>query len=127
MPNPEPAAAAPVEEATRRALAAAEEQGISGAAVTPFVLQYVSDATGGMSLEANIALVMNNARVGAKIAVQIANAEKARRGLPITSSSSSTTIATAAATGGSGDDDSSDESLADPHLLQPPPPPPLER
>lgn len=51
-----------------QAQAQADAQGISGKAVTPFLLQAIFEATGGRSLTANIALVRNNARLAAKIA-----------------------------------------------------------
>ncbi|MFA1643117.1 pseudouridine-5'-phosphate glycosidase [Chryseomicrobium palamuruense] len=50
------------------ALQQAEAQGVKGKDVTPFLLGKVKELTEGKSLEANIALVMNNARVGAEIA-----------------------------------------------------------
>ncbi|MCG7342972.1 pseudouridine-5'-phosphate glycosidase [Sporosarcina sp. ACRSL] len=53
------------------ALKEAEEQNISGKDVTPFMLGKVKDLTEGRSLDANIALVKNNAVVGAKIAVAL--------------------------------------------------------
>lgn len=46
----------------------AEEKGIKGAAVTPYLLARVVEITKGDSLESNIALVKNNARLAAKIA-----------------------------------------------------------
>ena len=55
-----------------QATADAAELGISGKAVTPFLLQRIFDLTGGASLEANIALVLNNARLGAEIAKALA-------------------------------------------------------
>lgn len=51
------------------ALNQANEQNIAGKDVTPFLLGKVKELTGGKSLESNIELVKNNARVGAKIAV----------------------------------------------------------
>ncbi|MCU9846842.1 pseudouridine-5'-phosphate glycosidase [Defluviimonas sp. WL0024] len=54
------------------ALAEAEAQGIAAKAVTPFLLARIFDLTGGRSLEANIALVLNNARLGAAISCEIA-------------------------------------------------------
>ena len=51
-----------------RALSEAEAQGISAKAVTPFLLSRLFDITQGASLTANIALVLNNARLAAKIA-----------------------------------------------------------
>lgn len=46
------------------------EQGIKGKDVTPFLLKRIVELTGGKSLESNIALVLNNARLGAKIACE---------------------------------------------------------
>jgi pseudouridine-5'-phosphate glycosidase len=59
-----------------RALAEAAAQGIAAKAVTPFLLQRIFDLTGGRSLEANIALVLNNARLGAAIARALAPAAR---------------------------------------------------
>lgn len=59
------------------ALAAAREQQITGKRLTPFLLDQVRQRTQGQSLAANIALVANNARVAAEIAVALA-AQKAR-------------------------------------------------
>jgi pseudouridine-5'-phosphate glycosidase len=50
------------------ALAEAAAHGIAAKAVTPFLLQRMFEMTEGRSLTANIALVMNNARLGAAIA-----------------------------------------------------------
>jgi pseudouridine-5'-phosphate glycosidase len=44
------------------------KRGIKGKDTTPFLLSYIKELTGGESLEANIALVLNNARLGAQIA-----------------------------------------------------------
>ncbi len=52
----------------RQALAAADEHQVKGKNVTPFLLQYIAEHTRGESLEANIALVLHNARIGAEIA-----------------------------------------------------------
>ena len=54
-----------------RAIAEAEDQGITGKAVTPFLLARVKELTGGDSLEANIALVKNNAALAARIAAAL--------------------------------------------------------
>lgn len=56
------------------ALAEAEAQGIAAKAVTPFLLQRIFELTQGRSLTANIALVLNNARLGAAIARELARA-----------------------------------------------------
>lgn len=53
------------------ALKEAKETEIAGKNVTPFLLSKVKELTEGRSLEANIALVKNNAEVGSKIAVQL--------------------------------------------------------
>jgi len=58
------------------ALEAATEQGISGKAVTPFLLSRIAAKTEGRTLRANIALLKNNARVAGAIAVALANKEK---------------------------------------------------
>jgi pseudouridine-5'-phosphate glycosidase len=50
------------------ALSVAEKKKIRGKEITPFLLQHISNETGGESLEANISLVKNNAELGAKIA-----------------------------------------------------------
>jgi pseudouridine-5'-phosphate glycosidase len=50
------------------ALKAANENGIAGKETTPFILKFIAEATGGESLESNIALVFNNAELGARIA-----------------------------------------------------------
>jgi pseudouridine-5'-phosphate glycosidase len=54
--------------AIENALVRANEEGVAGKEITPFILSHVSEATGGDSLAANVALVENNARLGAKIA-----------------------------------------------------------
>ena len=54
--------------AIENALVRASEEGIAGKEITPFILSLVSEATGGDSLAANVALVENNARLGAQIA-----------------------------------------------------------
>jgi pseudouridylate synthase len=55
----------------KEALKEAEEKQIAGKAVTPFLLDKVKTLTGGKSLEANIALVKNNAVLAAKIAASL--------------------------------------------------------
>jgi pseudouridine-5'-phosphate glycosidase len=70
--NPIPAGAeiprAEIMPVVEAALADAAAQGIAAKAVTPFLLQRIFELTEGRSLEANIALVLNNARLGAAIA-----------------------------------------------------------
>ncbi len=60
-----------MEEATKRALELAREKGISGAKITPYLLEKVNELTKGASLKANISLVHNNARVAAQIAKKL--------------------------------------------------------
>jgi pseudouridine-5'-phosphate glycosidase len=60
------------EAAITRALAEAEARGITGKAVTPFLLARVSELTGEASLRANVALLLNNARVAAAVAAALA-------------------------------------------------------
>jgi pseudouridine-5'-phosphate glycosidase len=53
------------------ALQEAETLGIAGKNVTPFLLDKIKELTGGASLKANIALIKNNAALGAQIAVAL--------------------------------------------------------
>ncbi|GAA2043399.1 pseudouridine-5'-phosphate glycosidase [Agromyces tropicus] len=54
------------------ALAAADAAGVTGHDTTPFLLDHVQRATGGRSLEANLAVYRGNARLGAEIARELA-------------------------------------------------------
>ena len=54
-----------------RALARAAAAGVSGAAVTPYLLAELGEATAGGTLRANVALLRNNARVAAAVAVAL--------------------------------------------------------
>ncbi len=56
--------------AISNAVKEAEEKGIKGKESTPFLLAKVKEITGGNSLESNIQLVYNNAKVGAQLAVE---------------------------------------------------------
>ena len=73
--NPVPAAAAmkndEIDGIIAQALREADEQGVKGKAVTPFLLARIKDLTGGRSLATNIALVKHNALVGARLAVAL--------------------------------------------------------
>lgn len=53
------------------AIRGAEQEGIDRSRLTPFLLQRIFELTGGRSLTANIALVLNNARVAAEVAVAL--------------------------------------------------------
>lgn len=82
LATPVPKAAAmpvaEIERAVSTALEEAQSQGVQGKDVTPFLLSRIMKLTGGASLKTNIALVENNARVAARIAVAVADQEKAR-------------------------------------------------
>ena len=61
-----------IDAAIEQALAEAKEQGIHGKETTPFLLAKVVELTGGDSLESNIQLVLNNARLAARTAAELA-------------------------------------------------------
>jgi pseudouridine-5'-phosphate glycosidase len=61
-----------INEVIAAALQEAQTLGISGKAVTPFLLKNIVERTQGRSLIANIALIKNNARVGAQLAMALA-------------------------------------------------------
>jgi pseudouridine-5'-phosphate glycosidase len=62
-----------IEGITAQAVAEATRRGISGSAWTPFVLDQVRERSGGRSVAANVALVLNNARTAAAIAQALAD------------------------------------------------------
>lgn len=64
------------------ALAEAETRGVTAKAVTPFLLARLTELTAGRTLEANIALVRNNARFAARLAAAFAAARAARGAAP---------------------------------------------
>lgn len=63
---------------TGQALEEAGAQGIAGRAVTPFLLARIKALTGGRSLATNIALVKNNAEVGARLAVALQDSRRTK-------------------------------------------------
>jgi pseudouridine-5'-phosphate glycosidase len=69
-PPPDDAALPPevVDLAIQQALEELEARGVRGQGVTPFLLARVSELTGGASLNANLALLRNNARLAAEVA-----------------------------------------------------------
>ncbi|XP_071350447.1 uncharacterized protein [Trachinotus anak] len=81
VPIPEEHAAAgqQIEEAIQAAVAEARAEGITGRDVTPFILQKVNDLTKGKSLQANIALIHNNAKVGSQIACALSKEMNERK------------------------------------------------
>ncbi len=78
--NPPPESSALNREQTesliKSALVAANSEGIQGKSVTPYLLGYLSKASGGATLKANMDLLVSNASVAAQIAV----AHSAQRG-----------------------------------------------
>ncbi len=59
------------------ALAAADAEGITGQAITPFLLDFLVRGTGGASLEANLAAVRGNTRLAGQIAASWASSPSA--------------------------------------------------
>jgi pseudouridine-5'-phosphate glycosidase len=60
-----------IEEIVEAAIDLAGQQKIKGKELTPFLLSQMSDRSGGKTLAANIALLKNNARVAAEIALEL--------------------------------------------------------
>lgn len=65
-----------INKAIDQAVREAEEQGVKGKKITPFLLDRIQQITGGDSLNSNIQLVFNNARLAAKTAVALAKLEQ---------------------------------------------------
>lgn len=63
-----------LESAIQQAVAEAEAQGVRGGELTPWLLRRLAELTNGASLEANLALLRNNARIAGEIAVADATA-----------------------------------------------------
>jgi pseudouridine-5'-phosphate glycosidase len=61
-----------MEAALADGLKLAETRGITGKAVTPFLLGHIREATGGRSLEANRTLIIDNARLAGQVAMALA-------------------------------------------------------
>lgn len=78
IPEHDQADAEQVEKAIGECLDRAKKEGIKGNAITPFILAGVKKITKGKSLEANIKLVKNNARLGAQVAKELQRLSKAR-------------------------------------------------
>lgn len=60
-----------ITEAIETALKEADKQNVKGKDITPFLLSYIKEITKGKSLESNIQLVYNNARLGGELAVEM--------------------------------------------------------
>ncbi len=59
-------------------LEAAVKEGITGKAITPYLLDRIQKATHGESLKSNIALVLNNVALGAEVAKKLAEIRKSK-------------------------------------------------
>jgi pseudouridine-5'-phosphate glycosidase len=77
VPVPEVDALTPdrAQQAIDRALEEADREGVSGSATTPWLLARVAELTGGDSVRANKALIVNNARVAGELALSLAHDE----------------------------------------------------
>jgi len=73
IPDDEEANGTVIESAIQKALEEANEKGITGNEITPFLLKRINELTRGESLRSNIALLKNNARVGAEISFALSS------------------------------------------------------
>jgi pseudouridine-5'-phosphate glycosidase len=76
IPEADAIPAAKMEPIIAKASAEAIEQGIHGQQLTPFLLGRISELTKGKSLKANLALLLNNARLAAQIAGELGGRKK---------------------------------------------------
>jgi pseudouridine-5'-phosphate glycosidase len=76
IPEKDAISAARMEPIIAKASAEAVEQGIHGQKLTPFLLGRISELTKGKSLKANLALLLNNARLAAQIASELEGKKK---------------------------------------------------
>ena len=60
-----------IENAVQQSIKESQEKGLQGAETTPFLLKRIQELTEGKSLAANIALIKNNAAVGAQISAAL--------------------------------------------------------
>jgi pseudouridine-5'-phosphate glycosidase len=60
-----------LQEVLDQALESAERNGVGGRELTPFLLGHMAEHSGGVTLRANVALLENNARVAAQIALEL--------------------------------------------------------
>ena len=68
-----------INNAINQAQKEAEEQNILGKEITPFLLKRIVELTKGDSLETNLKLIVNNATLGAKIAVEYSKLKRSRK------------------------------------------------
>jgi len=72
VPPPRAIPRAEIEAALAAPLLEARQRGIGGKLLTPYLLAEMARLTAGRTLEANLALLENNARVAAEVAVALA-------------------------------------------------------
>lgn len=65
-----------IDDAINQSLIDAQQKGIKGKNITPYLLSQINEITGKDSLESNIQLILNNAKVGAQIAVELCQLPK---------------------------------------------------
>ncbi len=78
LPQAEAVPRSEMEPVIEKAVREAHEKGIRGKEVTPFLLQRIAELTGGRSMRANLALLLNNARLAARIARSLHRYERRR-------------------------------------------------
>jgi pseudouridine-5'-phosphate glycosidase len=71
IPEADALAADDIDARIAEALRDAESEGVTRKEVTPYLLARINDLTEGRSLTANIALIKNNARFAAELAVEL--------------------------------------------------------
>lgn len=78
LPEAEAVPRSEMEPLIEKAIQEAQEKGIHGKGVTPYLLQRIAELSGGKSLRANLALLLNNARLAAQIARALYRRERRR-------------------------------------------------
>eukprot|EP01080_Neovahlkampfia_damariscottae_P001356 gene1356-11438_t len=71
IPEDQEGKASEINKAIQQALRESNEQHVQGKDITPFLLKRINELTKGESLRSNIALILNNAKMGAQIAVSL--------------------------------------------------------
>lgn len=76
IPEDEEMNSAEINKAIAQGILEVEEKNIKGKDITPYLLERIVELTEGKSLESNIALILNNAKIGAQIAAELSKMEK---------------------------------------------------
>lgn len=71
VPNPDPMNSEDIEVTIKNAIDHAKQENVTGAKLTPYILAKLEKVTCGKSLEANISLVLNNAKIASEIAYEL--------------------------------------------------------